>query len=80
MVVTPNPTDKVAKVTLTAANAGVAKWNIADNSGRVILQGNNQVQAGNNNFNINVEKLAAGLYYLNVSGPGLAQKVKLQKL
>jgi glucose/arabinose dehydrogenase len=80
VAVTPNPTDKVAKVTLTAANAGIAKWNIADNSGRVILQGNNQVQAGNNNFNINVEKLAAGLYYLNVSGPGLAQKVKLQKL
>jgi len=80
VVVTPNPTDKVAKVTLTAANAGIAKWNIADNSGRVILQGNNQVQAGNNNFNINVDKLAAGLYYLNVSGPGITQKVKLQKL
>jgi hypothetical protein len=80
VAVTPNPTDKVAKVTLTAANAGVAKWNIADNSGRVLLQGNNQVQGGNNTFNINVANLAAGLYYLNVSGPGITQKVKLQKL
>jgi len=80
VAVTPNPTDKVAKVTMTASNAGVAKWNIADNSGRVVLQGNNQVQTGNNNFNINVENLAAGLYYLNVSGPGISQKVKLQKL
>ena len=80
VAVTPNPTDRVAKVTMTAANAGIAKWNIADNSGRVVLQGNNQVQTGNNNFNINVENLAAGLYYLNVSGPGISQKVKLQKL
>jgi glucose/arabinose dehydrogenase len=80
VVITPNPTGRVAKVTLTAANAGLAKWSIVDNAGRVVLQGNGQVQEGNNTININVEKLAAGLYYLNVSGPGIAEKVKLQKL
>jgi trimeric autotransporter adhesin len=80
VVVTPNPTGRVAKVILTAANAGLAKWSIADNAGRVVLQGNGQVQEGNNTININVEKLAAGLYYLDVSGPGIAEKVKLQKL
>jgi PQQ-dependent dehydrogenase (s-GDH family) len=80
VIVTPNPTAGITKVTLTAAFAGKGTWQIVDNSGRIVLQNTIQLQSGNNNITINASKIAAGLYYLNVSGPGIDQKVKLQKL
>jgi hypothetical protein len=76
----PNPVAGEAKVTIAAIVDGKAQWKIIDNAGRVVLQSSTQVRKGNNNLVINVNKLSAGIYYLNVSGGGVDQKVKLQKL
>ena len=43
-----------------------------------MIQQNDQIDY--NNVVIDINKLAAGLYYLTVSGPGVDQKIKVQKL
>jgi hypothetical protein len=44
------------------------------------MQNTINVNKGNNNFAINLSGLAGGIYYLNVTGAGIDQNVKLQKL
>jgi trimeric autotransporter adhesin len=76
----PNPASHSIKVMITAVADGKGEWKITDNSGRVVMQNTTTLRKGNNNVEIDINKLAAGLYYLNVSGSGIDQKVKVQKL
>jgi len=47
----------------------------------VILKGSENVKKGSgNNFTINMNKLSAGTYNLNVTGAGIDQNEKIQKL
>lgn len=80
VTVMPNPVADEAKITIAAFNDGQAQWQILDNSGRVVMQNSVKLKKGTNNVVVNVNKLAAGLYFLNVKGGGIDQKVKLQKL
>ena len=76
----PNPAKDETRAIFNASSNGKAQWKLMDNSGRVIMQNSIQVNKGNNNFAINLSGLASGIYYLNVSGAGIEQNVKLQKL
>jgi hypothetical protein len=76
----PNPMSNEVNVTMQAATAGTAQWKLIDNTGRVVLQNTAELRKGNNSLVINVSKLSVGLYYLSVSGAGIDQKIKLQKL
>jgi glucose/arabinose dehydrogenase len=78
--VVPNPIQGISKVYITVINGGTANWKVVDNSGVVVLQNNLQLKPGANSLSLDMTMLAAGIYYLNVSGPGISQKVKLQKL
>ena len=80
VTVFPNPVLKVMKVTITTAVEGKTKWSLVDNTGRVIIQNSAWLKKGDNNLDINLGSLSAGVYYLNVSGAGIDQKVKLEKL
>jgi hypothetical protein len=53
---------------------------LTDNTGRIVLQNTDMLRQGNNNLQIDVNRLPGGLYYLTVAGAGIDQKVKLQKL
>jgi hypothetical protein len=76
----PNPAADKANVIIGATADGNAQWKILDNAGRTVLQSTAQLKKGRNNLVININKLSAGIYYLSVSGGGVDQKVKLQKL
>lgn len=78
--VVPNPVQGISKVYITVINGGTANWKVVDNSGVVVMQNNLQLKPGANSLSLDMTRLAAGIYYLNVSGPGISQKVKLQKL
>jgi PQQ-dependent dehydrogenase (s-GDH family) len=80
IVLSPNPAKHETKVTITSASTGKAKWKLTDNTGRVVMQDVIYLNRGNNNMVINLNSLGSGLYYLNVSGAGIEQNVKLQKL
>jgi glucose/arabinose dehydrogenase len=79
--VSPNPVVNEAKVNISSPADGRIQWKLIDNTGRIILQNSEHVKRGNGNrFTINMNKLSIGSYYLSVSGTGIDQKVKLQKL
>jgi glucose/arabinose dehydrogenase len=76
----PNPASKEVKVTITTPVEGKAKWSLIDNTGRVVIQNSASLKKGSNILPINIGMLSAGTYYLSVSGAGIDQKVKLEKL
>lgn len=80
IVVSPNPAKQETQMMITASQSGRATWKLVDNSGRVVMQDVIHISRGLNNFTINLDKLSGGLYYLNISGAGIDQNVKLQKL
>jgi PQQ-dependent dehydrogenase (s-GDH family) len=81
LTVSPNPVVNELKVNILAPADGRIQWKLIDNTSRVILQNSEHVKKGNgNSFIINMNKLSRGSYYLNVSGAGIDQKIKLQKL
>ena len=76
----PNPASKDVRISLNVAIDGKVKWNLTDNAGRIILQNSAQLKKGNNSFSIHVDHLPTGIYYLSITGAGLNQKMKLEKL
>jgi PQQ-dependent dehydrogenase (s-GDH family) len=79
--ITPNPvSDGMAKVMVSSPLAQQVKWQLSDNSGRSVQAGTVNLLKGLNNFSINTVNLPAGIYYLELTSPGTAQRVKLQKL
>ena len=76
----PNPSSHEVNVTITTSTEGKVQLNLVDNTGRVVLQNSTWVKRGNNSFDMNIRNLSTGFYYLNVTGTGLDQKVKLEKL
>ncbi|RYY56687.1 MAG: T9SS type A sorting domain-containing protein [Chitinophagaceae bacterium] len=78
--VNPNPVTDVASVSISAVANGTATWKLTDNAGRLVMQGRVDLRKGNNFFPIAMKKLAAGLYVLEVSGKGIQQQLKVQKL
>ncbi|MBC7948245.1 MAG: PQQ-dependent sugar dehydrogenase [Chitinophagaceae bacterium] len=79
IAVTPNPVASRARVLITATRDGKTQWKLTDNSGRVISNGSENIRKGNNQFYIDMNKLSAGVYYLNVNGAGIDNLVKIQK-
>ncbi|HEX8316181.1 MAG TPA: T9SS type A sorting domain-containing protein, partial [Flavisolibacter sp.] len=77
----PNPVTNIAQVRIRPDAGGSVKWTLTDNAGRTIMNNQVQVQKNSSNvFSINMENLAQGTYYLQLSGAGMDKKVKLQKL
>ena len=80
ITISPNPVSNEVKVTLISPERGRVQWKLMDNAGRSISKGTEHVSNGTNNFSINMSRLPAGTYYLNVNGAGNNQKIKMQKL
>ncbi len=81
VIVNPNPVVSAAQVRVTAPAPGKIQWKLLDNAGRSVQENFMQVRKGNgNSFTINMDKFAAGVYYLKVTGNGIDQKIKIQKL
>jgi PQQ-dependent dehydrogenase (s-GDH family) len=81
VTVSPNPVTNIAQVRINPEANGYVKWTLVDNAGRAIQYNQIYVQKNSiNTFSINMESLAQGAYYLQLSGAGMDKKVKLQKL
>lgn len=76
----PNPASHEVTVSIIAVVDGKIKWNLIDNTGRIVAHSSLLAKKGNNNVVINLNNLAKGTYYLSVSGAGIDQKLKLEKL
>ncbi|RYY61928.1 MAG: T9SS type A sorting domain-containing protein [Chitinophagaceae bacterium] len=80
LTVTPNPVTDVASVSASSVADAAANWKLVDNAGRVVLQGRVDLRKGNNFFSIPMKKLGAGIYILEMTGKGIQQQLKVQKL
>ena len=80
VIVSPNPASDETKLMISSATSGKATWKLLDNSGRVIRQNVVHIRKGDNTISISVAGLSAGLYYIQLSGAGFDQNIKLQKL
>lgn len=77
IVISPNPVINDARVVISTAIEGKAEWRLMDNAGRVVLQGNASLMAGNNQVNINTRNMTSGIYYFRLIGAGMDKQVKL---
>jgi trimeric autotransporter adhesin len=80
ITISPNPAFNELKAAIISTVAGRAAWQVIDNTGRTVLYGNTVLRKGSNNLSLNINQLAAGSYYLHVSGLGIDGKNKFQKL
>jgi PQQ-dependent dehydrogenase (s-GDH family) len=81
IVVSPNPVATEVKVNVTAPAEGTAQWKLIDIMGKTVLQNSILLRKGSGNiFSVDMNKLSTGAYYLKVTGEGIDQQVKLQKL
>lgn len=78
--ISPNPATTELRATVLSPATGNAAWEVVDNAGRTVLMGNTLLKKGSNNMSIKINKLAAGAYYLHLSGTGIEIKTKFQKL
>jgi hypothetical protein len=78
--IAPNPASHDVRLTVYAESDGEAQWKIVDNAGRVVMNNSLSVKKGLNGVTIDINKLAAGIYFMDVQGGGVSQTMKLQKL
>jgi trimeric autotransporter adhesin len=78
----PNPvvSGSFVNMSISAPVDGKIRWKLIDNSGRTVMHNSANINKGNNNLQMNIERLPAGIYFMDISGAGIEQKVKLQKL
>jgi trimeric autotransporter adhesin len=76
----PNPVVNDVTVDVVAVEAEKASWELTDITGKTVLQHSVILIKGENEFNIMLGKLPAGVYYLKVLGNTINQGIKLQKL
>ena len=77
----PNPIKNEVRISIVAASKGNVEWKLVDNNGRMIHQGAAEVKKGaGNTILVNMSRLATGVYYFKVTGEGINQNIKLQKL
>jgi trimeric autotransporter adhesin len=80
ITIAPNPVMNDVKGTIVSPIAGKVTLRIFDNTGRIVLQTTKIVKKGNNNFAENINQLASGAYYLDISDNGIVSRTKFQKL
>ena len=81
VTVMPNPVTNEARVTVASPEDGRLSYKVIDNAGRTILQKTLQVKKGAvNTISIDMSRLSTGMYYLSVTGAGMNNNTKLQKL
>jgi PQQ-dependent dehydrogenase (s-GDH family) len=75
----PNPANDKTSLSIASNNDETAQVRIIDNTGRVVNQRFLNIVKGKNNFELNISNLSTGLYYIEVNGKTINQKIKLIK-
>ena len=78
--IAPNPVVSDVKGNIISPISANVTLRIFDNTGRLVLQTNSFVKKGTNSFTQNINRLASGSYYLDISGNGIVSRTQFQKL
>lgn len=78
--ISPNPTSGETKMIIQSRTASRVQWKLYDNSGRVVKNATADLVKGHNIISVDLGGVAAGVYYIQVSGAGIDAKLKVQRL
>jgi glucose/arabinose dehydrogenase len=75
----PNPVKSSGTLVIFSDKDEIVTWQVTDVSGRTLRSQINQISKGQNNININMNSIPAGIYQLVVKGQHFTKTLKLQK-
>jgi glucose/arabinose dehydrogenase len=75
----PNPIVEKTTITIDAIADETAQMNVIDNTGRTIQTIAVNLVKGKNSFQLDLTNYKAGVYYLDINGKSINEKVKLVK-
>lgn len=75
----PNPANNEINLTASAVQNEKVKCQVIDAGGKIVMQEIKELSPGSNSFGINIARLSAGTYYLNMQGMTLARQLRFIK-
>ena len=75
----PNPVQNEANLTITIDKAEQVQGRIIDNAGRVVKQQQWKLAAGSTSLSVDVNGLAKGMYYLELTGETINERKRFIK-
>jgi trimeric autotransporter adhesin len=75
----PNPAKNKTTVQIDAKTDETAQLRLVDNTGRTVHLQIISIVKGKNNYELQLNEIPAGLYYIDISGKTISQKLKLVK-
>ncbi|MFY7839417.1 MAG: PQQ-dependent sugar dehydrogenase [Lacibacter sp.] len=75
----PNPAQSRTSVIVNAATDETAQLKIADNTGRIVMTRTLSIAKGRNSFDLDINRLPAGFYYVEITSAHINEKTKLVK-
>ena len=76
----PNPTEGSLRLSLVAGEARIIQWQAWNLQGKVMLEGVCSVEAAESTCQIQVNRLAAGTYFIRVKDGGLQKTARIVKM
>src|SRR5690606_37654757 len=79
VMVYPNPVSHTLNMTVTVEQKEKLQWRILDNTGRVVNNGQYDLQRGSTALSVDVSRLGSGIYLLQLKGESIQEVIKLIK-
>jgi hypothetical protein len=76
----PNPVKGSALLALTVTQPTMLQLRIIDNAGRTVRQEQYNVLAGTSTLPLNASMLSKGVYYLELKGKAISQRIRFVRL
>ncbi len=80
LLVFPNPVRDELNISFSGMTYGKYTVRLSDAAGKIILESGTEVSAGNHTLAIKVNEVAAGNYFLTISGQEFDRTVKINKV
>ena len=80
ILVFPNPVKEILTVNMSGLSTGNYKFEMTDAIGKILFTKEMNITQSNNSFDLKVNEVAAGNYFLRVNGKDLSKSVKITKV
>jgi hypothetical protein len=80
ILVFPNPVKEMLNVNMSGLAEGNYKFEMTDAIGKILFTKEAEITQSNHSFELRVNEVAAGNYFLRVNGKNLSKSVKITKV